>query len=96
MTELMSNARGEVIYDRSREHLGTTDVMCIVVRRLLVNAAVALQESGALPANVDNVQLDHVRHATALLPNGADWVKETEEQRSADSGAEIVAPVGLF
>ena len=26
MTELMSNEKGEVIYDRSREHLGTLDI----------------------------------------------------------------------
>jgi hypothetical protein len=96
MTELMSNERGEVIYDRSREHLGTTDVMCIIVRRLLVNAAKAFASEGKLPANVDNVKLDHVRHATGVLPNGADWIKATEEQRSADSGQEIAAAVGLF
>ena len=29
MTELMSNEKGEVIYDRSREHLGTLDTMVI-------------------------------------------------------------------
>ena len=61
-----------------------------------MNTAEAFQSEGAVPANVDNVALDHVRHATALLPNGADWVKETEEQRSSDSQLEIVAPVGLF
>jgi nitrite reductase/ring-hydroxylating ferredoxin subunit len=96
MTELMSNERGEVIYDRSREHLGTTDVMCIIVRRLLVNAAKAFAAEGRLPANVDNAGLAHVRHATAVLPNGADWIAETEQQRSADSGREISAAVGLF
>ena len=64
MTELMTNEKGEVIYDRSHEHLGTTDAMCIVVRRLLVNAARALRDKGQLPPNVDDVKrrtvdLDH-------------------------------------
>jgi phthalate 4,5-dioxygenase oxygenase subunit len=96
MTELMTNEKGEVIYDRSHEHLGTTDAMCIVVRRLLVNAAKALRDRGQLPANVDDVTLDHVRHHTTVLPRGADWVKETERQRSADAGLEITVPASLF
>ena len=96
MTELMTNEKGEVIYDRSHEHLGTTDAMCIVVRRLLVNAAKAFRDKGQLPANVDDVTLDHVRHHTAVLPRGADWVKETERQRSADAGLEITVPANLF
>ena len=36
MTELMSNEKGEVIYDRSHEHLGTLDIMVIAVRRQLL------------------------------------------------------------
>ena len=40
MTELMCNEDGiEPIYDRSKEHLGTTDGMVITVRRLLIAAA---------------------------------------------------------
>ena len=68
----------------------------IVVRRLLVNAAKALRDKGQLPANVDDVKLDHVRHHTAVLPKGADWVKETEQQRSADAGLAITVPASLF
>ena len=96
MTELMTNESGEVIYDRSREHLGTTDVMCIMVRRLMLDAAKALRDKHELPANVDNVSLDRVRHATTVLPKDADWIKETEQQRNADSGVRITVPVGLF
>jgi hypothetical protein len=70
--------------------------MCIIVRRLLVNAAKAFAAEGKVPANVDNPRLAHVRHATAVLPNGADWITETEQQRSADSGQEIAAAIGLF
>jgi hypothetical protein len=89
MTELMSNEKGEVIYDRSHEHLGTLDVMCIAVRRQVIKAAKVLRDTGTLPPNVDNVQLDRVRHATVILPEGADWVEETAGLRDADSGLPV-------
>ena len=86
MTELMSNEKGEVIYDRSHEHLGSLDVMCIAVRRRLLRAAKDLRDNGVLPANVDNVELDIVRPATVVLPVGADWVSETEAIRDGRRG----------
>jgi phthalate 4,5-dioxygenase oxygenase subunit len=89
MTELMSNEKGEVIYDRSHEHLGTLDVMCITVRRTVLKAAKALRDTGTLPPNVDNQRLNRVRHATVVLPKGADWVKETELVRDADAGLSV-------
>jgi hypothetical protein len=87
MTELMSNERGEVIYDRSHEHLGSLDIMCIAVRRQMLKAIKAFRDTGTLPANVDNVRLDRVRPATVVLPEGVDWVEETRAIRDADSGA---------
>ncbi len=96
MTELMTNAKGERIYDRTHEHLGTTDAMVIVVRRQLARVAKSMQESGKLPANVDNTRLDRVRQAEVVLPPGADWIKETEELRSADVGVAIRSDRSLF
>ena len=96
MTELMSNEKGEVIYDRSREHLGTTDSMVITVRRELLKAAKTFSDQGILPANVDNVQLDRVRQATMLLPKGTDWVAATEGYRNADSGLPIANQIELL
>ena len=87
MTELMSNPKGEVIYDRSREHLGSLDIMCIAVRRTVLRAAKALRDHGILPPNVDDTSLDIIRPATVVLPVGADWVKETEALRDGTSGA---------
>ncbi len=82
MTELMCNEDGiEPIYDRSKEHLGTTDRMVIAVRRMLIAASRAMRDEGKIPANVDDVSLDHVRSASAILPEGADWSKETETAR---------------
>ena len=51
MTETMGP-----IYDRTQEHLGTTDAMVIFVRRRLIEAARALRDQGALPANVDDAE----------------------------------------
>src|SRR5436190_736153 len=84
MTELMSNERGEVIYDRSHEHLGTLDVMVITVRRQMLRTVRAYRDKGVLPPNVDNVELDRIRHATVILPTGADWVQETDKVRLSD------------
>ncbi len=92
MTELMTGEDGtEPIYDRSREHLGTTDSMVILVRRLLLRAAKALRDENAVPANVDNVELDGVRPAGIILPPDADWVKETEAARRARPGEQIAS-----
>jgi nitrite reductase/ring-hydroxylating ferredoxin subunit len=89
MTELMSNERGEVIYDRSHEHLGSLDVMVITVRRQLLRAVKAMRDNGVLPPNVDDVSLDRVRHATVILPQGADWAAETEALRDSEAGLPV-------
>jgi phenylpropionate dioxygenase-like ring-hydroxylating dioxygenase large terminal subunit len=84
MTETMGT-----IYKRWEEHLGTTDAMIIQVRRRLLEAATALREQGQVPANVEDPTLGRVRSASVLLPEGADWVAETESARDADAGAPI-------
>jgi hypothetical protein len=89
MTELMSNDKGEVIYDRSHEHLGSLDVMVIAVRRQLLRAVKAMRDDGVLPPNVDDVSLDRIRHATVILPKGADWVAETEALRDSNAGLPV-------
>jgi nitrite reductase/ring-hydroxylating ferredoxin subunit len=89
MTELMSNEKGEVIYDRSHEHLGTLDVMVITVRRQLLRAVKAMRDQGVIPPNVDNQYLNRIRHATVILPHGADWNAETEAIRNADAGLPV-------
>jgi phthalate 4,5-dioxygenase oxygenase subunit len=84
MTETMGT-----IYNRSQEHLGTTDAMIIAVRKRLLSAAEALRERGEVPMDVDDPRLCRVRAASILLPEGADWVAETEAARSADAGVPI-------
>src|SRR5437899_2992405 len=84
MTETMGP-----IYDRTNEHLGTTDAMVIYVRRRLIDAARALREQGVVPANVDDAAMCRVRPASALLPEGDSWITATEKARQSDAGVPI-------
>jgi phthalate 4,5-dioxygenase len=71
------------IYDRSREHLGSSDAMVIRVRRRLIAAAQAHERSGAVPPGVDHPEAYRVRSGGAFLAEGADWVEATRELRKA-------------
>ena len=81
----MQESMGPIV-DRSREHLGPSDVMFIRVRRLLLAAARALREQGRSPPAVDEPALYRVRPVGALLPRGADWQAETSARRQACGG----------
>jgi phthalate 4,5-dioxygenase oxygenase subunit len=90
MTELMCNEDGiEPIYDRSKEHLGTTDSMVIVARRLYIRAAKALRDEGKVPANVDSLDVGAVRSTSVILREGTDWVEETAAVRSVSGGVPV-------
>ena len=84
MTETMSP-----IYDRTQEHLGTTDAMVIYARRRLIEAAKALRDRGVTPANVDDAALYRIRPASVLLPEGESWIPATEKARQSDAGVPI-------
>jgi phenylpropionate dioxygenase-like ring-hydroxylating dioxygenase large terminal subunit len=61
------------IYDRSHEHLGTSDSMIIRTRRRWLAVAKAFAEQGILPPNVDNPKAYRLRSGEVLLPRSADW-----------------------
>jgi phthalate 4,5-dioxygenase len=84
MTETMGP-----IYDRTQEHLGTTDAMVIYVRRRLLAAARGLRAEGVGPANVDDGALYRVRPASMLLSDGDSWITATEKARQSDAGVPI-------
>ena len=86
MTELMCGADGEPLYDRTAEHLGSTDAMVIAVRAQLINAAKRFRDAGTPPPNVDDVTLDRVRAASVLLDRDVDWRAHSKVARDADSG----------
>jgi hypothetical protein len=63
--------------------------MVIFARRQLINAARALRDEGAVPANVDDPTLCRVRPASILLPEGESWITATEKARQSDAGVPI-------
>jgi len=67
-----------LICDRTKEHLGTTDAMIIRMRRLLLSAAMALQE-GTPPPGVDEPESYYIRGVQVAAPTDADWVEVTKE-----------------
>jgi phthalate 4,5-dioxygenase len=71
------------IYDRSTEHLGTTDAMVIRVRRRLIAAVQAHMKHGMAPPGVDDPGAYRVRSGGVFLPPDADWVEATRELRQA-------------
>jgi phenylpropionate dioxygenase-like ring-hydroxylating dioxygenase large terminal subunit len=71
------------IYDRSQEHLGSSDAMVIRVRRLLLKAASALAGEGAVPPGVDDPASYAVRSGGVFLDEDADWVSATQSLREA-------------
>ncbi len=71
------------IYDRTTEHLGTSDAAIIQIRRRLIGAAVALEKDGIVPAGVDHPEVWAIRSGGVILPANVDWVAGTEELRKA-------------
>jgi nitrite reductase/ring-hydroxylating ferredoxin subunit len=71
------------IWDRTMEHLGTSDSMVIRTRRTLLNAAKALRDHGTLPPSVDNPEAFATRTGGVLLPKGVNWYEATTELRKA-------------
>ena len=77
------------IYERWKEHLGTTDVMVIFVRRRLLEAARALRDKGVAPANVSEPTLNRVRSASAYLRPDESWIDATAQARQSDAGVPV-------
>jgi len=71
------------IYDRSQEHLGTSDAMVIRTRRRVINAARALRDSAATPPGVDTPEVYRHRSGGVILPHDADWLEATKGLRQA-------------
>ena len=88
--QMITEAMGP-IYNRSREHLGTTDAMIIRTRRRIAGAVKAYRDHGALPENVDNQELFRVRTGWVVLPRGADFWEATERMRGSVLEQELEA-----
>jgi phenylpropionate dioxygenase-like ring-hydroxylating dioxygenase large terminal subunit len=71
------------LLDRSVEHLGTSDVMVIRVRRRLIAAAQALRDHAEPPPGSDDPRVYRTRSGSVFLPKDADWITATEDLRKA-------------
>jgi len=69
------------IYDRTHEHLGTTDAMIIRARRRWIKAAEALRNKGEIPPGVDDPAVYRQRSGETILPRTADWWDGSEHLR---------------
>jgi hypothetical protein len=81
-----------VIYDRTQEHLGSSDSGIIQVRRRLMNAARRLREQGIAPEGVDSPALFQVRAGSAILPRDQRWEDGIRKQLVATPGVNYPAP----
>ncbi len=83
------------IYNRSREHLGTTDQLIIRTRRRMIAAAKALRDEGVVPPGVDNPEFYQHRSGGVILPRSVDWWEATKELRKAFVKQEVAPLVGV-
>jgi hypothetical protein len=81
------------IYDRSREHLGTTDQLIIRTRRRMLAAAKAHRDQGIVPPGVDEPEVYRHRSGGVILPRNADWWEATKALRQAFVEHEDLAPL---
>jgi phthalate 4,5-dioxygenase len=81
------------IINRSAEHVGTSDSMIIRSRRILIEAAKALRDSGTVPSGVDNPEVYLQRSGEVILPRTADVWAATKDLRSALVQHEELAPL---
>ena len=85
------------IYDRTQEHLGTTDAMIIRTRRKLLNAAKALRDQGVTPPGVENPSLYQLQSGGAILPKGVNAIEACWDilfngAQLSDVGTKVVIP----
>jgi len=80
------------IYDRTAEHLGSSDLGVIRVRQRLIGAASALRDQGIAPRSVGDPSVYQVRGAAVLIPSTESWFDASEEHRRVMAG---INPAGV-
>lgn len=78
------------IYDRTREHLGTSDIGIIGVRRYLQRAVRTHAEGGVVAPGAADPSGYFVRPAALLLPSGAKWNEAARDSLTARPGESFV------
>jgi hypothetical protein len=77
------------IYDRSNEHLGTSDTGIIQVRRRWLKAATDLRDHGITPLGADDPDAYFIRSAGVVLPRDAAWVEASQDFLNARQGVSV-------
>jgi phenylpropionate dioxygenase-like ring-hydroxylating dioxygenase large terminal subunit len=79
------------IEDRTKEHLGTSDKMIALTRRILLRHALAHRDSRQVhPTVEDGMLYAHVRCGYMVLDRDIDWLEEYNRQRAEwSSGAAL-------
>ncbi len=67
------------IYDRQTEHLGSSDLAIIAMRRRLLDAVRALADSGEVPYETRQPRAYAVRSAAVVLPRVGVWHEQAAE-----------------
>jgi phthalate 4,5-dioxygenase len=80
--QAMSESMGP-ISDRSREHLGPSDIMIIRARMRLLRAVQAFRDRRETPSGVDTPALYRQCSGSIMLPRSADWAEATHDLRMA-------------
>jgi hypothetical protein len=71
--DAMATETAGPIYDRTREHLGSTDVAVIRMHRMLLRAAKGLAQGRQPPALGGTGDFCSIRAAEKVLADGEDW-----------------------
>jgi hypothetical protein len=79
------------IFDRTKEHLGTSDTAIIHFRRQWLKAARALHESGTIPPGVLAPDSYSVRSASMVLSRGESWTMEGRKVWNAQAGVAVAS-----
>jgi hypothetical protein len=82
------------IYDRSHEHLGTTDQFIIRARRRMIALAHAL-EQGVTPPGVDEPQIYRQYSGEMILPRTQDWWSAYQQIHQRVTKAQVPVPAAL-
>lgn len=83
---LQENMGTTPIQDRTREHLVTTDRAIVMVRRLMIESALALEKEGKPPRGLEP-KTQRVRSATVILPSASQVLAEVKASIENRPGA---------
>ncbi|HLF71351.1 MAG TPA: Rieske 2Fe-2S domain-containing protein [Dehalococcoidia bacterium] len=86
----MVESMGGVV-DRTREHLATSDLGVIRLRRILLKSARDLRDHGVVPTGVDTPEVYKVRSGGIILPNGVDGIAITHDLQRVRAPRESIA-----